>query len=323
MNSGQATRDPVGTGSPWQIRIGLGMFGARRRRAGDKPGDSAQQGSGRARIDAATGPGPPLRGCSGLGSRRWRFGGRGAPAWPPRAERSAPLGRRGKPSLHWPAAPRFPPPSVEPAMGGRPPPMCRPGRGSRRTVSVTGVRSAPASSAGQRVRGGRRDNAIGAPGRAGTAGRGPGRTGAPPRPRIRVTCPVAHSRSTRPGERRLLRGAVGCSDVVAAAQAPGKPPRVRDPLWRDGPGHPNHQVCETGTNRARPTRSTTTISHPRPPNTAITTTAPPPCLLRHSQPAITPRTIQAARPSTRCGRRFIRTIRLHPSARQALGSEYE
>lgn len=265
-----------------------GMFGARRRRAGDKPGDSAQQGSGRARIDADDRPGTTTEGVQRVGEPTLEVRGPGCPgaAAPGRTIRATgpprgtepPLARcaaipaaTGRTGDGWSTSAHVPTRSGFSSHGG----------------SSPGSVAPPASSAGPRVRGGRRDNAVGAPGRSRTAGRGPGGTGAPLRPRIRVTCPVAHSRSTRPGGRRLLPEAVGCSDVGAAAQAPGKPPRARDPPWRDGPGHPNRQVCETGTNSARPTRSTTTISHPRPPNTAITTTAPPPRLLRHSQPANT------------------------------------
>ena len=141
----------------------------------------------------------------------WRRGGLADPDWlegcsgrsgavasgktirvtgPPRGT-GPPLARRGEPGLHWPAAPRFPPPPVEPAMGGRPLPMCRPGRGSRRTVFVTGARNASGVVGRAMSARGRRDNAVGAPGRAKTTGRGPWGAGAPLRPRIRVTCPVA------------------------------------------------------------------------------------------------------------------------------------
>lgn len=270
--------------------------------------------SGQATCDpVGVGAAWPIR----IGSRDVR----GAPARLPRAKRSASLGRRGEPGLHWPAAPRFPPPPVEPAMGGRPLPMCRPGRGSRRTVFVTGARNASGVVGRATSARGRRDNAVGAPGRAKTTGRGPwgglvhhcdhGSESLAPSP---------HSRTTRPGGSRLFPGAVGSSYAGAAVHAPGKPLRARDSPWRDGPGHLNRQVCETGTNRARPTRSTTT-SHPRLPNTATTTTTPPPRPLRHNQPSIKLRMIRS--PPPRCGGRFIRTIRLHPSARQALGSEYE
>ncbi len=140
--------------------------------------------SGQATCDpVGVGAAWPIR----IGSRDVR----GAPARLPRAKRSASLGRRGEPGLHWPAAPRFPPPPVEPAMGGRPLPMCRPGRGSRRTVFVTGARNASGVVGRATSARGRRDNAVGAPGRAKTTGRGPWGAGAPLRPRIRVTCPVA------------------------------------------------------------------------------------------------------------------------------------
>lgn len=186
--------------------------------------------------------------------------------------------------------------------------------------SSPGPVTPPVSSAGPRVRGGAETTRWAPPGVQRPRGADLGGLVHHCDHGSESLAPSPHSRTTRPGGSRLFPGAVGSSYAGAAVHAPGKPLRARDSPWRDGPGHLNRQVCETGTNRARPTRSTTT-SHPRLPNTATTTTTPPPRPLRHNQPSIKLRMIRS--PPPRCGGRFIRTIRLHPSARQALGSEYE
>ena len=203
--------------------------------------------SGQATCDpVGVGAAWPIR----IGSRDVR----GAPARLPRAKRSASLGRRGEPGLHWPAAPRFPPPPVEPAMGGRPLPMCRPGRGSRRTVFVTGARNASGVVGRATSARGRRDNAVGAPGRAKTTGRGPWGGWC-----TTATTDPSHL-PRRPTAGRLVQEGAGCS------------PEPWDPHTRVPPSTPRASPYERGTRRGATAPGTLTARCVRLAPTAL---APP------------------------------------------------